>query len=461
MTAQAASVDPAPASLSGAERARILLFGGVLLLLLNFATPYGGLIGIPISFFLKNKLHLQAHQLAAFNLWVGIPLYLSFVFGFLRDRWSPFRGGDRAHLVVFAAATAATYVAMAFLTPTYAMLLVGLLIATCAVQIVASAANGLVSTIGQQHIMAGQVSTVFNLATWIPVTAATVLGGVFSDALESRNSGVAARLLFLAGAALAGAIAVFGARGPRFLFAAARSERSATASLGSDVWRLLGHWPIYAPLILLLLWNFSPGGGIALQYHLANSLKATDTQVGAYFAISYGAALPPYALYGWLCRKVRLSKLLFWGTVMAIPQMIPLLLIHSPTGALIAAVPMGLCGGIASAAYVDLAIRSCPRGLQGTMIMLVATVFWVAGRFGDVWGAELYDHEGGFVTAVIATTAVYALMLPVLLLAPRRLTATADGQILEEATGSAGHFLPTPIAVTAAGDNPTHAEISP
>jgi len=64
------------------------------------------------------------------------------------------------------------------------------------------------------------------------------------------------------------------------------------------------------------------------------------------------------------------------------------------------------------------------------------------------------------VTAVIATTAVYALMLPVLLLAPRRLTATADGQILEEATGSAGHFLPTPIAVAAA-ENSTHAEISP
>ena len=444
MTAQAASADRAPAPLPGAERARILLFGGALLLLLNLATPYGGLIGIPISFFLKNKLHLQAHQLAAFNLWVGVPLYLSFVFGFLRDRWSPFRGGDRAHLVVFAAATAVTYVAMAFLTPTYAMLLVGLLIATCAVQMVAS---------GQQHIMAGQVSTVFNLATWIPVTAATVLGGVFSDALESRNSGAAARELFLAGAALAGAIAVFGARGPRLLFAAARSERSATTSLGSDIWRLLGHWPIYAPLILLLLWNFSPGGGIALQYHLANSLKATDTQVGAYFAISYGAALPPYALYGWLCRKVRLSKLLFWGTVMAIPQMFPLLFIHSPTGALIAAVPMGLCGGIASAAYVDLAIRSCPRGLQGTMIMLVATVFWVAGRFGDVWGTELYDHEGGFVTAVIATTAVYALMLPVLLLAPRRLTATADGQVLEEATGSAGHFLPTPIGVDA-GDSP-------
>jgi hypothetical protein len=46
--------------------------------------------------------------------------------------------------------------------------------------------------------------------------------------------------------------------------------------------------------------------------------------------------------------------------------MVPLLFIHSMTGALIAAVPIGLMGGVATAAYLDLIIRSCPRGLQGT-----------------------------------------------------------------------------------------------
>ena len=74
----------------------VLGYGGALLLLLNFASPGGGLIGVPISFFLKNKLHLQAHELALFNLWTSAPLYAAFVFGFLRDRWSPFGRGDRA-----------------------------------------------------------------------------------------------------------------------------------------------------------------------------------------------------------------------------------------------------------------------------------------------------------------------------------------------------------------------------
>ena len=35
-------------------------------------------------------------------------------------------------------------------------------------------------------------------------------------------------------------------------------------------------------------------------------------------------------------------------------------------GALWAAVPMGLLGGIGQAAFTDLALRSCPKGLEGT-----------------------------------------------------------------------------------------------
>jgi hypothetical protein len=98
------------------------------------------------------------------------------------------------------------------------------------------------------------------------------------------------------------------------------------------------------------------------------------------------------------------------------------------TAALIAAVPIGLMGGVATAAYLDLIIRSCPRGLQGTTLMMSGSLFHVATRFGDVLGTDLYDYYGSFDVCVIATTLVYVLILPALLLIPRRLIATADGQ---------------------------------
>jgi hypothetical protein len=108
--------------------------------------------------------------------------------------------------------------------------------------------------------------------------------------------------------------------------------------------------------------------------------------------------------------------------------MIPLLVIHTMTGALIAAVPIGLMGGVATGAYMDLIIRSCPRGLQGTTLMMSSSLYFVVSRFGDVLGTSLYDHFGGFTVCVIAITIVYALILPTLLLVPERLIATPDGQ---------------------------------
>ncbi len=410
-----------------AERAKLLGYTGLLMTLVMLALPYGGgLIAIPVVFFLKNRLHLQAHEMAVFNTWTSVPLYVAAGFGLLRDRWNPFGLGDRGHLLLFGLVTAAIYVAVAFVNPTYALLLAGLMLLTASVQTVLSAANGLFSTVGQAHLMPGQASAVLNIAATVPAMAGFFLGGVFSQMLDGQNAVVAARSLFLAGAGLMVAIALLGALGPRRLFTA-HAEPRETHIMG-DIVRLLKHRPIYAPLILWLLWNFAPSFGTALQYHLANTLHATDTQVGAFYAIFFGLYAPSFIAYGYLCQRVRLSKLLFWSTLLAIPQMFPLLLVHTAVGALWMAVPMSLMGGLASAAYIDLAIRSCPKGLQGTMMILMAsTAYFVALRFGDLLGTDIYDHWGGFTMTIIVATAVYALMLPVLWLAPKHITATTDG----------------------------------
>jgi hypothetical protein len=126
---------------------------------------------------------------------------------------------------------------------------------------------------------------------------------------------------------------------------------------------------------------------------------------------------------------VPLKALLWWGTVIAVPQMVPLLLINSIPGALVAAGVIGLLGGVSSAAYIDLLIRSCPRGLQGTVMMMSGSLFYIASRFGDVLGTNLYDRYHGFTVCVIAITVVYALILPVLLLVPKRLIETSDGEV--------------------------------
>ena len=64
--AAAAAIVPTP--LAQPVRQRIFLYLAVLIVLLAFGSPFGGLIDIPISFFLKNRLHLTAHEVADFRL---------------------------------------------------------------------------------------------------------------------------------------------------------------------------------------------------------------------------------------------------------------------------------------------------------------------------------------------------------------------------------------------------------
>jgi hypothetical protein len=137
-----AAVVTAPTILSRSVRQRIFLYLGVLIVLLAFGSATGGVIDIPISFFLKNRLHLKAHEVADFRLASSIPLYLSFVFGFIRDTWNPFRMGDRGFILLFGTITASVYVFSAFTPISYGTLLVAVVLLTTSFLFVASAQNG-------------------------------------------------------------------------------------------------------------------------------------------------------------------------------------------------------------------------------------------------------------------------------------------------------------------------------
>ncbi len=115
--------------------------------------------------------------------------------------------------------------------------------------------------------------------------------------------------------------------------------------------------------------------------------------------------------------------------------MIPLGFIRSGDQALLLAVPMGLMGGIATCAFVDLTMRSCPAGLQGTLMMMVEGVGLLSLRASDAFGSAVYDANphNGFVYCVVATTLVYALILPTLLLIPKDVIDRSE----EEASAAA------------------------
>ena len=137
--ADATAVATAPSRLSPSARRTIFLYLGLLIVLLAFGGPSGGLIDIPISFLLKNRLHLEAHEVAHFRLITAIPLYLSFVFGFIRDVWNPLGMRDRGFMLLFGGISALLYVGFAFTPMTYSMLIVAVVLLKASFLFVASA----------------------------------------------------------------------------------------------------------------------------------------------------------------------------------------------------------------------------------------------------------------------------------------------------------------------------------
>jgi len=267
-----------PAPLPPSARQRIFLYLGVLIVLLALGSPVGGLIDIPISFFLKNKLHLEAHEVAVFRLVAAIPLYLSCVFGFIRDTWNPFGMRDRGFMVLFGAVSSILYVVFAFTPITYVTLLVAVMLLTTSFLFVASAQNGLTSMIGQQHAMSGQISAAWNIFLSVPTLIAFLIGGYLSDLLEHQTTDQAARILFLVGAAIMAFVAIYATWKPKSVFDNVRFEQSSAAHPTHDLKRLARHWPVYPALLIWLLWNFAPGSATPLQYYLQNTLHADDAQ---------------------------------------------------------------------------------------------------------------------------------------------------------------------------------------
>jgi MFS family permease len=416
---------PSPSSRnSSPNTSQTFLYFGWLTLFVYLATPTGYLIDIQTSYMLKNQLHATATEISMFRLLTAIPAYFAFAFGLMRDLWNPFGLRDRGFFLIFAPVTAVAFIWMATSRVSYRGLVIGMLLAMLSSRFIAAAYQGLIALVGQEKLMSGRLSVIWNAVSSLPVIAGAFTSGYISEHLRPTEA-------FFLVAAITCCIGLLGLWKPRSVFSHTYEKPQARGvNFVGDVRRLLKHRAIYPAVLICFLWNFAPGAATPLQFYLTNELHASDAVYSYYNGIFAASFIPTFLLYGYLCKKVALNKLLWWGTIIAVPQMIPLAFVHSANLALALAVPIGLLGGIATAAYFDLAMRSCPPGLQGTLMMLVDGVFALSARGGDLLGSRIYNSSPthGFLYCVIATTIVYALILPLILLVPKELIATADGE---------------------------------
>ena len=133
---------------------QLFLYFGIMSLLVYLVNP-GFLLDIPTSYMLKNILHASAAQISLFRLVTGIPFYLAFAFGMVRDLWDPLGQRDPGYFRIFVPLLLCVLAFMAFSPTTYSGLLVGMLTTTIAFSFVFAAYQGLTALVAQEALMTG------------------------------------------------------------------------------------------------------------------------------------------------------------------------------------------------------------------------------------------------------------------------------------------------------------------
>ena len=407
-----------------ANTTRVFAYFTPLTFLVYLVMPHGYLLDFATSYMLKDQLHASVTEVSTFRLITALPVYLSVVFGLTRDLWNPLGMRDRGYFLVFAPLTAVVFAWMAYSQLTYTGLFVGMFLVMFFWRFVSAGQWALLALVGQEKLMSGRLSALWNIIASVPYIFGAFASGWIAEHLPPRETFILMMVLslFMAG---------FAFWKPKAVFGHAYDKPVAKGSdLIGDIKRLLRHRAAYPAVLIMFMFQFAPGSNTPLQFYLTNKLHASDAVYGEYYAIFAAAFIPVFFLYGWLCKRVSLKTLLWWGTIITVPQMIPLALVNSAEQALWLALPIGMMGGIAAGAYYDLAMRACPPGLQGTLMMMVDGMYMLSYRGGDIVGSEIYASSPthGFLYCALATTAVYALILPVLLLIPKEVIATTDGE---------------------------------
>jgi len=407
-------------------RPEFVLFAYTVLLLVMFNIAAGGLTGPAYQSILQNGLNLKPTTQSVFGLLTDMPNIFGFVFGFLRDRWKPFKRGDRGYFLFVPLLMAGINFMLASGPFTYNRLLWLSILGAATGALLGAAVNGLLTAIAQYNGTAGRFSVLFLVVPRLVGIVSNYIGGKLGDASHQH-------LAFALSGFLCFPMSALALWRPRVAFAQELDPaiHPSLESIGHAIRRLIRHRAIYMPAIILSLWAFAPGWGTPLNVYLIKKIGLSEASYGNVMATLGIGTLVSSLGYVFLCKHLRLRPLLYWGTILGVLGCPVFLLIHSPLQAYVYGFLAGVSLSVGLCSFNDLLIRCCPTDLEGVAFLLVIAARSLATDTSDLFGAWLYE-KGGFGLALAATTATTGAILFVLPFVPHAVTAHREGERLSE-----------------------------
>ena len=386
----------------------------------------GGLISQPLSYYFKEALGLDAAQATEYLAVLTIPWVIKPLYGLVSDFIPLFGYRRKSYLYLMNTLAAAAFLWLTGLSAP-GMIVIALFLTALGT----ASSDVLVDALMVENGQAMGLTKQFQATQWLWFNVAAILtawfGGYLSQTLDPASAfHMAAFITMLAPVAVM--------LGTLFLVQESKTtlnldEMKATAS---SIRSALKSKTLWAVMIFLAFWNFSPSFGTPLYYHMIDTLKFSQGFIGwlgVYRALSsiLGAWLYRQYLSGRLSTRqlVSLSIVLgAAGTLSTLLLITPNLLeVVAPIGrdglvlgtvSEVIAVGLTLIFGIGEMigllTLLSLAADACPAQAEGFTFAALMSVFNFAAQASAIVGGRLYvDYFDRDLAPLIWISAVFTL----------------------------------------------------
>ena len=329
---------------------------------------------------------LKPDQVANFFLLASIPWFIKPVYGLVSD-FVPLLGRRRTSYLVLTSALACATGLIAGLTAPHAYWSLALLYTVMGLGLAFTdvLADALMVESGKPRGLTGA----FQSVQWASVTCASilvgVLGGHYAEYRDLRGS-------FIVAAAFPLTILLMTAFFVRE--APSRVDRAAFGKTWAGVREALSERSLWLVAAFIFLFNFSPSFGPAFLYYETDVLQFSQSFIGVLGSVSAGASVIGAFVYAPLSRRVPLRRLINVAIGLAVIATFAYLLYRGPVSALLIQIMWGVTGMIAQLAFLDLAAKACPKGVEATFFALLMSVFNLGTQASQNVGAYLYTVLG-------------------------------------------------------------------
>lgn len=362
-----------------------LLFG-IIYFVQGTGTPSSGIAGQPILYLLKEVMRLSASQSAYFLALMGMAWNIKPVYGILSDFFPLLGYRRKSYLVLVNVLALSSWITLSSMN-SYNYYSILVILMTCSMGFAFSdvLCDALMVEKGQPLNMTGR----FQAIQWAFISLASVIsgigGGYVAEHLSYQSIFLTASFFPLL--TVIGTFIVVGEEKKEV----DRGKIWANLSIIKEILRWKTFWVVIS---FIFLWNFSPSFGTPLLYYMRDELGFSKIFIGTLEAIGSGAGIIGSLIFWKYCRKLSIKKLLNISVAIGTISISSYLGLVGIKSAILLYFLVGAIFMIAHLTVLDLAARSCPKGIEGTVFALLMSVFNIGSMGSRFLGGWLYDVVG-------------------------------------------------------------------